>query len=201
MLIWRLSLQKYNYRMAQPTNWVPAILDYMKKAKSNISTSHPIELCYEYYDNNYVVSIDTDGLCRQSVTNRLWTLTHHVISKYVDATYYAMLHTGARPGYNYDWGQSLLVLMTVSSESTMDCEYKVHHSSDVATKNELHAFDDETAAILEVESGSGAIAELFLSKKFNFFDKVMAVVDRLKASNHPLRVFNSQTVDECDGKM
>ena len=27
-----------NYRMAQPTQWVPAILDYMKKAKSNIST-------------------------------------------------------------------------------------------------------------------------------------------------------------------
>ena len=27
--------------MAQPTQWVPAILDYMKKAKSNISTSHP----------------------------------------------------------------------------------------------------------------------------------------------------------------
>ena len=29
---------KVNYRMAQPTKWVPAILDYMKKVKSNIST-------------------------------------------------------------------------------------------------------------------------------------------------------------------
>ncbi len=27
-----------NYRMAQPTQWAPAILDYMKKAKSSIST-------------------------------------------------------------------------------------------------------------------------------------------------------------------
>ena len=27
-----------NYRMAQPTQWVPAILDYMKKARSHIST-------------------------------------------------------------------------------------------------------------------------------------------------------------------
>ena len=27
-----------NYRMAQPTQWVPAILDYMKKAKLSIST-------------------------------------------------------------------------------------------------------------------------------------------------------------------
>ena len=41
-LIWRPSLLKYNYRMAQPTEWVPAILDYMRKVRSNISTSHPI---------------------------------------------------------------------------------------------------------------------------------------------------------------
>ena len=27
-----------NYRMAQPTQWAPAILDYMKKVKSSIST-------------------------------------------------------------------------------------------------------------------------------------------------------------------
>ena len=27
-----------NYRMAQPTEWVPAILDYMKKVRLNIST-------------------------------------------------------------------------------------------------------------------------------------------------------------------
>ena len=43
-LIWRPSLLKYNYRMAQPTEWVPAILDYMKKVRSNISTSHPYTL-------------------------------------------------------------------------------------------------------------------------------------------------------------
>ena len=28
----------YNYRMAQTTQWSPAILDYMKNVKSNIST-------------------------------------------------------------------------------------------------------------------------------------------------------------------
>ena len=38
----RPSLLKYNYRMAQPTQWVPAILDYMKKARLSISTSYPI---------------------------------------------------------------------------------------------------------------------------------------------------------------
>ena len=32
------SVIRLNYRMAQPTKWVPAILDYMKKAKLNIST-------------------------------------------------------------------------------------------------------------------------------------------------------------------
>ena len=32
--------------MAQPTQWVPAILDYTRKAKSNISTSHPIPTHY-----------------------------------------------------------------------------------------------------------------------------------------------------------
>ena len=37
----RQSLLKYNYRMAQPTQWVPAILDYMKKVMSSISMSHP----------------------------------------------------------------------------------------------------------------------------------------------------------------
>ena len=31
-------LPLYNYRMAQPMQWVPAILDYMKKAQSHIST-------------------------------------------------------------------------------------------------------------------------------------------------------------------
>ena len=31
----------YYYRMAQPTEWVLAILDYKRKVRSNISTSHP----------------------------------------------------------------------------------------------------------------------------------------------------------------
>ena len=30
-----------NYRMAQTTEWLPAILDYMKNVKSNISMSRP----------------------------------------------------------------------------------------------------------------------------------------------------------------
>ena len=57
-LIWRLSLLKYNYRTAQPTQWVPAILDYMRKAKSNNYINvppyiHPVmndymNFCHEY---------------------------------------------------------------------------------------------------------------------------------------------------------
>ena len=47
-LIWRLSLLKYDYRMAQHTKWMPAILDYTKKERLNISTSHthpPLYVC------------------------------------------------------------------------------------------------------------------------------------------------------------
>ena len=40
-LIWRPSLLKYNYRMAQLR---PAILDYMRKVRSNISMSHPFQV-------------------------------------------------------------------------------------------------------------------------------------------------------------
>lgn len=41
----RLSLLTYNYRMAQPTKWVPAL--NMNKVKSNISTSHPYPPCIQ----------------------------------------------------------------------------------------------------------------------------------------------------------
>ena len=86
----------------------------------------------------------------------------------------------------------------------MDCEYEVvDRSSDVTMEKELHASGDETAAIPEVGmeqevDNASADQELLVGKKFNSFDEVMAVIDRLKASNHPLRVFNSQTVDECN---
>ena len=48
----------------------------------------------------------------------------------------------------------------------------------------------------EVDSGSSLSAELLVGKKFNSYDEMMALLDRLKASNHPLYVFNSQTVDD-----
>ena len=31
--------------MAQTTQWLPAVLDYMKKGESNLSTSHPTHPC------------------------------------------------------------------------------------------------------------------------------------------------------------
>ena len=36
--------REYNYKMAQPTQRAPAILDYMKKVKSNISNALPLQL-------------------------------------------------------------------------------------------------------------------------------------------------------------
>ena len=42
--IWyvRLSFLKYNYRMAQPTKWVAAILNYMKEVRLNKAMSLPL---------------------------------------------------------------------------------------------------------------------------------------------------------------
>ncbi len=40
-----------NYRMAQPTQWAPAILDYMKKVKSSIST------CLAQFSNSKSVKV------------------------------------------------------------------------------------------------------------------------------------------------
>ena len=44
-LIWRPSILKYNYRMAQTTQWSPAILDYMKNVRLTYqrpTTTHPV---------------------------------------------------------------------------------------------------------------------------------------------------------------
>ena len=44
-LIWRPSILKYNYRMAQTTQWSPAILDYMKNVRltyQHPTTTHPV---------------------------------------------------------------------------------------------------------------------------------------------------------------
>ena len=38
MCVSDMHSRRLNYRMAQPTKWVPAILDYMKKVRLNIST-------------------------------------------------------------------------------------------------------------------------------------------------------------------
>ena len=40
-LIWRPSLVKYNSRMAQTKQWLPAIQSCMKKVRLNISTVPP----------------------------------------------------------------------------------------------------------------------------------------------------------------
>ena len=44
-LIWRPSILKNNYRMAQTTQWSPAILDYMKNVRltyQHPTTTHPV---------------------------------------------------------------------------------------------------------------------------------------------------------------
>ena len=50
----------------------------------------------------------------------------------------------------------------------------------------------------DVKTDSGDTEKCFVSKRFESYDDMMAVIDDLKAHNHPLRVFNSQTVQECN---
>jgi len=48
--------------MAQPTKWVPAILDDMKKVKSNISTSHPYQATWRGYSPTLHLPISVGGV-------------------------------------------------------------------------------------------------------------------------------------------
>ena len=48
MLIWRPSLPKYNFRMAQVMQWPPAICNYMRKVKSKYQHVPPIYSCIPF---------------------------------------------------------------------------------------------------------------------------------------------------------
>ena len=43
-------------------------------------------------------------------------------------------------------------------------------------------------------------AELQIGRKFNSFEEVKGLLDKLKASGHPMRVFNSQSVEDYNRK-
>ena len=49
----------------------------------------------------------------------------------------------------------------------------------------------------EVDSSSSC----HVGKRFSSYDEMMAFINGLKASNHPLRVFNSQSVEECNKRL
>ena len=53
----RQSILKYNYRMAQTTKWLPAILDYTKNVTLSISTSHPTYTPPQEGTNSIVIPI------------------------------------------------------------------------------------------------------------------------------------------------
>jgi hypothetical protein len=63
-------------------------------------------------------------------------------------------------------------------------------ASEAATEQEIPEQDVKTDP---VDS-----KEWFVGKRFESFDDMMEMVDDLKAHDHPLRVFNSQTVEECN---
>ena len=48
----------------------------------------------------------------------------------------------------------------------------------------------------EEESECDLTVELQIGRKFTSFDKVKELLDKFKASGHPMRVFNSQSMEE-----
>ena len=50
----------------------------------------------------------------------------------------------------------------------------------------------------DVAADPGDSKKCFVGKRFESYDDMMAMIDALKLHNHPLRVFNSQTVEECN---
>ena len=43
-------------------------------------------------------------------------------------------------------------------------------------------------------------AELQFGRKFNLFEEVKGLLDKLEASGHPIRVFNSQSIEDYNRK-
>ena len=48
------------------------------------------------------------------------------------------------------------------------------------------------------ESECDLTAELQIGRKFNSYDEVTELLDKFKASGHPMHVFNSQSMEECN---
>ena len=49
-----------------------------------------------------------------------------------------------------------------------------------------------------VNSDNNVMVQLQIRRKFNSFDEVKSLLDTLKAANHPMCLFNSQSMDDCN---
>ena len=118
------------------------------------------------------MSIDTDGRCHFLATKWILAPTHHVIAVF-----------------------ELGVKMEEAQES-MDCS-----DSEMIPSSPKEEAGPEQEDIPEIGMEQDVAADPGDSKKckrFESYDDMMAMIDDLKAHNHPLRVFNSQTVEECN---
>ena len=51
-----------------------------------------------------------------------------------------------------------------------------------------------------VEESNHLMNDVEVGRKFNSFEEVQELLSKLKASNHPMRMFNSQSVDDYNKK-
>ena len=75
----------------------------------------------------------------------------------------------------------------IPSSESLNME-AAHDISDVGMKQDVKTAGDQL----------GGSNECFVGKRFECYEDMMVMIDDLKAHNHPLRVFNSQTVEECN---
>ena len=81
----------------------------------------------------------------------------------------------------------------------MDCNDSV--SEAVIPTSNMEAVHDDQVHDIGMEQDVDLPEEskkCFVGKRFECYDDMMAMIDGLKTKNHPLRVFNSQTVEECN---
>lgn len=61
--------------------------------------------------------------------------------------------------------------------------------------DEVHAgVHDMNSDYTSDYTGNDFMAELQIGRKFNLFEEVKELLDKLKASNHPMYMFNSESV-------
>ena len=84
--------------------------------------------------------------------------------------------------------------MSDGKEPSSDAE--IEALSDVEIVNESLSDAEQEIEMEPSVSSKPELAGFVIGRKFNSFDEVVGLLDTLKSANHPVRVFNSQSVNE-----